>query len=1389
MPEDFEGGRSVLPFLLASAPIGVYAWSKRDALAAAMGGPVQDPISKVVGGRTKDWFAGMAGWAPNIAEIDPALHNPILQAFKRRVGTSTGLGAVSTLQGAVEATQEFPALKSILRQSIQEFRGVDPSTIGAPIGMARNKPVIEFIKNRAVTNSEAVSRALSRNELGLSSAQRASLRSHLEELAAVTRDMMDTVPTFSMSQAGDQAISEMMVTLHRSGGPVSMRVPLPSAEGALTTQFGTRYYARKVLGDVPGFLATGVAGEMDVGTYALQRLRQLVTEKQGAISQRDIKALQQEIRKQLIYTGDERGVLASQVAGRTYAEQMYVPRHGATPAQRLEALERLRGMGRGAGLTPDALSKGMVWTEAGAAKLPYGGLTTQHYTQAMTKAQVAGGGGAPAKLFQVAPSSAELAAKQLGMESIRPRQDVIMMGKGFRTRMRTGVTRPVTIDPTLPAAKRFEKIQRMLMDNETTRAMLDGGQTIEEAMATYQGLGKTYRQRLAEAATVGEGEFLGFTKSGPVFAKTYGTKTMIRDIKTVGGKTEVTLGSYYDPQKVFSTGGIKHTLEYADPEAIRKLGIRAKALELLKAQGVDVEGIFPLKPSMAMRLRKAEQEAAAMYGGAQGLVVEGAGWEAWEKYRGVGKNVGRFNELIEDKWKAAFGDLPAGYYETENLMKRRGILARELARRGEKWSDWFAQDIMATRTEILRPGPAAEMLGIGRAGTFTDDAFRVFKMFGWNDIAADVAKRVERDVPLQNLLEQATIATRGEGTGIPLAEIARRPGGINALIEDAGMRAQFMEEAGGIIQLPQTYKVAGKEVTQIAVPYMGTGYTGYFTTAEGREIQKTLDTSLRSVLTAAQADIGAVGVPAGELAAAGALEEYFGTMANIATRSRDKFGGRVQGSLTFAIGRDIAEDVMTKSGEMAPFGAISRETFEDWVAQNLRSGMIDQSMAKEQRRLFKMGRLPVKAIKHPARGPLSTSLFYLGEAPRAAELGWAAERNFVYLSEKLLKPFVADLDFDPLPVDMFTSREALQEATNALENGKISQMIERHRMLREEVMGAELKGGRGKGVRAWFQDKWDTRFQKERAARDAASKSEVGIFTSRVAWPLGAAMEEAGLSFEEKFDALFWAEIMEEKTTLKARHDFTIASGTAEEIAQALQSGRHKILQDKTREVLGLRSGKEGYFDSLLERLSNTWKNMSAERRSELEAKFAGKGTGTAKTWMRLAASDTIAATHAGVKGSTGFAGQAVRAFEGLGNVVRAHKRTALMVAGAGALAGMLLSRRRDLTPEAVTSGEVAGGAGGNNRRFPMPRIEKGLYYNKGQKPGYRININLSKEIDHKTLADQLSQITGDGPVNININDSRKRITRHQIEREMHQDRMLGALRPSGNFYNSSRYQ
>jgi hypothetical protein len=198
---------------------------------------------------------------------------------------------------------------------------------------------------------------------------------------------------------------------------------------------------------------------------------------------------------------------------------------------------------------------------------------------------------------------------------------------------------------------------------------------------------------------------------------------------------------------------------------------------------------------------------------------------------------------------------------------------------------------------------------------------------------------------------------------------------------------------------------------------------------------------------------------------------------------------------------------------------------------------------------------------------------------------------------------------------------------------------------------------------------------------------------------------------------------------------------------------------------------------------------MGADTRAQLEAQFAGRGAASARTFMELAAGDTLAATHAGVRGSSGFAGQAVRTFEKLGNVMRGHKKQLLMAAGAAALAGFFLARPRDLTPESVESGQLSGGAAANTQRLPMPRLGKNIYYNKGSVPGFRVQLNLSKEIDHRTLAQQLSRITGDAPVNVQINDDRRQVTRHDIEREMHSNRLLGALTPTGSFYNSSRYQ
>ncbi len=1372
MPEDYEGGRSSLPFLLGAAPLVGYGGSRWSSMRSAFMPPAIDPMSKVVGRQSGQWFAGIEGWAPNIGQIDPALRDPILQAFKRRVGTGTPTGAVTSLEAAAQSVEGFPALKSLLRQSIEEFKGIKPGQIGRSLAAGGLAPTVQRMTGALpVTNIEALSAELSRNELMMSRVQREALRTHLEDLAALTKDMMGvgpgqgTLPTFQMKMVGDKAVSEMMVNIHRAGGPVSMTIPLPNEFGALTTPFGKRYYARRVLGNPLEYLAGAPAQEMDIAQYSIQRLRNLVVEKQGAITRRDVSSLQAEIRKQMIYTGDERGVLAAESAGLTYGKQMVVPEAGISGAQRKQILAKLAGEGRAAGLTPDAIAKGMVWTEAGMAQLPSGGVTPQHFTQAMTKGRTVGEAGT--HLFQVSPSGLEAAAGQLGMGEIMPRQDVIMMSNEMQAGMKTSMVRPVQIDPSMAASKRFERIQTLLRDNATTKQMLTGGATVEETLSAYlsQTAGTPAHLEMSKQLLLKEGEFLGFTESGPEFAKTYGTKTMIRDFKTVGETTEITLHSAYDPQKVFSTGGIKHSLEYADPKAIRKLGVRAKALELLQAQGIDTKTLDVGTAAGASALKRAELQAERLYGTSQGIVVEGAGWQPWEKYKGAGKNVGRFNQMIEAEWQRKFGDLPAAYYQTEDLMKRRGILARELVSRGERWKHHFAPELLASRFEDLRPGPAAEMLGIGKAGTFTDDAFRLFNMYGWKEIAGDIGGRVQRDAPVQALLEQAVTAARGGQAGVALEELARRPGGIEGLLGDAAARAKFIQQEGGIVNLPQTYRVAGKDVSQIAIPHMGTGHTGYFTTAEGKEIVKDLDVNLRSALISAQADVGAAGVPVSELAAAGPLEAYFGNLGRIATRARDQVGGRVAGSRTFAIGRELVPDIVGKGGAI-PTGAIHRATFEKWVGERMKAGLMDRSMARESRKLFYSGRLPMTAIKHPARGPLSANLFMVGPTPRG-RLGWSAERNFLYLSESLLKPFVADLDFDPMPLDMFTNRNSLREATKALESGQISSLMAKHKYIREEVLGEDIKGSQRGGAKAWFRDKWDSEFLKKRAARDAASKTEVGTFTSRLSWPMGAAAEEAGLTLEERFQANFWAELMEEKTTLKARHDFKMEAGVAEELALAFQQGRHDILKQRTRDVLGLKVGHRSYFDDMLEKLTSSWKHMPVEKREQYEAMFAGRGRAGARTFMALASSDAIIDDPSKKKAVSGAGGNISKVFDRLGNTMRSHKKGLMIAAGAGAVAAMLFAQPRDLTPESVESGKVAGGPQGNTTRLPMPRMEKTVHYQHGAAPGYRVNLNMSKEIDHGALSRQLSQMAGGNPVNVNINDTRRRITRHEVQREM----------------------
>ncbi len=1388
MPDDFEGGRSALPFMLGAGVMGGYGYRTgmfgrfSEAVGRSM---ATDPISAVVAGRRGSYYAGMEGFAPDIAAIDPKISELILEGFRRRVGQTAGFAGMGTLQEAVTATQGFPAIQSILKQSIQEFAGIKPGQIGAPIaagGMIKDIP-LKLTGPRAISNEGAVSAALSRNELGLSSAQRTALRGHLEELAAISREMMDKVPTFQLQTVNDKAISEMIVSIHRAGGPVEMRVPLPTPEGAITTAHGVRYHARKVL--------TGGAQESYAGEYAIQRLTQLVREQQGGITQRQVGALESEIGKQLIHTGDVRGILPGEGAGATYGRQLLVPRIKGQEAAYLSAMERLSGEGRAVGMTADALSKGIVWTKEGAARLP-SKLTPQHFGQAATKGQFLFGAG-QVNLFQVSPQALERAGKQLGLGAMTPQQDTIMMAKTMKDQMRVPMNRPMTLDPTMAASHRFEKIQQLLKDNTTARRMLEGGASVEETMAAYMAKAtQAQYQEMAVLRRIREGEFLGFTKSGPQFAKTYGADTMIRDIRTVDGMTKVTLSGQYTAQKVFSAGGIKHQLEFADPEAIQRLGVRAKALELMQMRGID-----PNAAGGVAALRGAEAEAQALYEGSVGIAVEGTQtrggmYRPWEKTGGAKKNVARFNQLIEEKWMGMGQEMPAGWYETENLMKRRQLLLRQTQKMGLSYRELFHPAVLAQRAEFLQPGPSGAMGGIGQAGTFTDDAFRVFKAFGWTDIAEDTLSRVQRDLPLSDLLERAMIATTGEGAGaVALEDLIARPGGIEAILEDAGERARFIEKEGGFIKLPQKYRIAGKNIEQISVPHMGTGFTGYFTTPEGREIFRDLDKSLRNVLGYAAADIGVEGIAPGELAAASALEEYYQLLANMGIKNRNILGGTVAGSKQFAIGRQILPDetmVRVAEGIEAgvPTGRVHPRTFETWVAENLQSGRIDRSLAQEQRRLFYESKLPTWGIKHPGRGPLSTNLFFSGPTAKGVA-GWEAAENVIYLSKSLLGPYGADLDWDPLHVDMPTSRKSMQEATTALESGEISRMIHKHKQIRDRVLGTDIKGaGKGMGTTVMEGDRISTKFMKETSARAAAGKTKVGTFTTRVSWPMAAAAEEAGIGMQDWFKSSFWAEIMEEATTMKARHDLTMEAGAADELAYAFQMGRTDILKKRTRSILALQQGQEGYFDDVLDKLSSSWQNMSAEKRAEYEARFAGKGRASAKTFFKLAAQDTTAAQMSR-KGTTGVAANVSKVFGGLGNAMRGHKKELILGLAASTAAAMLFARPKDLTPEAVESGRVAGGPEATPPRLPMPRLEKGLYYKEGSRPGYRINLNLSKEIDHRALARQLSSIVGQKPVNIQMNDSRRSITRHDIEREMRRDRGFSSRSHSG-FYNSSRY-
>lgn len=1390
--KEFEGEKRGIGSYIALTPLVA-------ATAMVVGGVYQgisgfkqtkaDPYTQVVSGRYRDWLKATEAWTPDLKGVTGEAQGLILESFRRRLG-ETGL-QITTMEEALAASK-IPAIKIHLKAAFEEFRTVTPGQFGAKMADLVKATPLTKTGGAALTNLEALGTALAEPSLGLTAEMQKTLTAELSNLGALSEEFLGAKPTFNMRMIGkDKAVSELLINFYRKGGETQFTLPIPSSSGMLTRANGSQAAARRVIGNLTGF-AGGAEElvELTAPEFAIQRLRKILPREDFF---QQLGELQTDVRTMLISAPEEEMLS-------TFASQMVMdPAREAERATLIRARERLAVMGQGAGMAEGPLGKGVYWRRGAQPDI----LTPPHYGQAMTKAYPARGP-VEAPLFQVSERALQQAGEQLEMGTIVPREDQILMGRDMESRLRSTVRRRIALDPNAPASARFEKIMRLLEDNKTTQQMLAGGSSVEEAMATYHQIApKAQRKALAELRYIGEGEILGFTQAGTVKAKTYGVDMLIRDFETIGEQTYVTTEGMYTPEKLFSPGGIKHSVEYAESEAMRKLGIRGKALEIMRARGITTGD--PSDLAYAAQLRKAEIEAERLFAGSMGLVVEGDKWETWAKTGAGEKNFNRFNQMIRERWMENFGALP-GEVEAAAPGQFRELIYAAARERGVDPEQFFHPAMLARRTEQLRPGAAAGTLGIGRFGTatFTDDAFDIMRRAGWKDMYEAMAVRVERDMAATSTLIRAGQAARATKGGMTIPQMVERgflrPGeGLAGTIFDAEARARFIEETGGMIELPHLYKVEGMPVQRIAIPEFPSGFAGYYTTAEGRTILKDIDASLREVMTASIADVGASATTAADLAATEPLGKYFQALSRMAIQERDIVGGRVAGSRRFAIGKDIFSQqgvgrVMTAAGEAAPRALVDPSAFERMMRSAEEGGLVSEGLAGEMRELFRAGELPVGGMKHPGRG-MGYMPFFAGPAP-AETLGWGASQDMAYLSEELLPTFVGDLDFDPFEMDLFFSRGAMKEADVALRSGQVNEMLAEVNRIRAF---AQLDKGTMGGAPNVFDPTTGQPLEEFIAAgieRRAAAKRNVGVFTTKVTWPMGVAGEAADLSFKDWVRMRVWRESLEEAATLKVKHKLDMPAGLVDEIAEAWRAGQPGRVTTRVQEMFGLGQEATAEFGGLMSRLSESYQAMSAADRRFAESLFAGRGRAGARQFLTFA-NETTATSHsvgraiADITGEGRLFGASVsRALAGVGDALKSRKKHVVLALGASAAIAALTVRPRDLTPERVESGRLAGeGIREPTIRSPMPHLKKNLHYQQGARPGYRMNTSTNRIPDQQRLAQAASRLTGGMPVNVNVNDTRGRMRKEDVEMAMRKDPILGAREMKQGYYNARAFR
>jgi len=382
-------------------------------------------------------------------------------------------------------------------------------------------------------------------------------------------------------------------------------------------------------------------------------------------------------------------------------------------------------------------------------------------------------------------------------------------------------------------------------------------------------------------------------------------------------------------------------------------------------------------------------------------------------------------------------------------------------------------------------------------------------------------------------------------------------------------------------------------------------------------------------------------------------------------------------------------------------------------------------------------------------------------------------------------------------MDLLMSREAMGEAATALESGQVNAMLNEHGRIRS-ILGDPKAA---KGIAAAPEvfgpgGEVSADFIAARIEREALSKRNVGLFTTKVGWPAAVSAEAAGFNFWDYFKMRVWRETLEERATHKVKHHLDLPAGIVDEMSEAWRAGKADKIAERTKTLFGLEAGQTEEFESVINRMVKAWQTMGAEDREFVEAMYATRGRAGARSFLQFADRTTTTGQAAGRfvsevtgEGATLTAGMS-KALSGVGDALRSRKKGVLMALGASAAIAALTIRPRDMTPEAVQSGQLAGGEVREPAvRSPMPQLKKSLYYRKGTRPGYRVNATTNRVADHYRLAQSVSQVSGDLPTSVSVNDTRRRVNKEDIERAMRSDPVLGARKLESGYFNGSRYR